>query len=256
MDLLLRLMAAEYRTEVGGKKVAYHNKPSDEAGYRAFRRVVLHLSTIQDRNGLYAEPLIFEERWTVAAGSVTPQALQSLHSDFSVAHEPRGGVYRISKRTIGRIMITNYDPEVLSNEERRRLHEEAQRNLDDEVIVDVRGGYVGGEIPLQGKFRLRSFSNVIGFLGRAMGEEAEYDVARDPRTPATSENPVSTLAIDELESAPRAERAVEYGGRHYAVRAESGYQWNKKAFMLLSQLYQMTVVKLPQGGAPSITIAK
>jgi hypothetical protein len=74
------------------------------------------------------------------------------------------------------------DPSVLSNDERMRLNDEAAENLDDEVMIDIRYGYVGGEYPLHGKFRLRSFSNVIGFLGQAMGEDPEYDVPRDPRT--------------------------------------------------------------------------
>jgi len=98
---------------------------------------------------------------------------------------------------------------------------------------------------------------VIGFLGRAMEEEPEYEVSGDPRTPATSENPVSTLAVVESNSPPpEADRVVEYGDRYYAVRPDTGYQWNRKAFLLLYQLFEMTVVKLPQGAAPAITIAK
>jgi hypothetical protein len=31
---------------------------------------------------------------------------------------------------------------------------------------------------------------------------------------------------------------------------------NRKAFLLLYQLFEMTVVKVPQGSAPTITIAK
>jgi hypothetical protein len=48
---------------------------------------------------------------------------------------------------------------------------------------------------------------------------------------------------------------VRYRGRYYALRPDTGYQWNKKAFVLLYQLFQMTVVK-PAAGGPSITIAK
>ena len=258
VDLVLRLMAGEYRTEeVKGEKVSYYNKPSDPRGYPSFRRIVLHLSTVQDRNALYAEPLIFEESWTEPAASLTPETLQALTKEFSVTYDPKANSYQITKRTIGRIIITNYDPAVLSNEERMRLNDEAERNLDDEVTVDIRRGHVGGEYPLHGKFRLRSFYNVISFLGRAMGEEPEYDVPRDPRTPPTSENPVFTLAMTESASSPPgADRAVKYDGLYYAVHPEAGYQWNRKAFLLLYQLFEMTVVKLPQGAGPTITIAK
>lgn len=256
VDLVLRLMAAEYRTDLNGSKVTYFNKPSDVDGYTTFRRVVLQLSTIQDRSALYAEPLIFEERWTMPADKVTPETLQSLGKEFKVTRDPKTGEYQIVKRTVGRIIVTNYDPEVLSNDERRRLQEEAQRNLDDELVVDIRAGYPGGEVPLHGKFRLRSFSNMIGFLGHAISDEPEYNVTPDSRTPRTSENPVFTLGMAEYDARPwDAERAVRYHGRYYALRPETGYQWNKKAFFLLYQLFQMTVVK-PASSGPSITIAK
>jgi hypothetical protein len=61
----------------------------------------------------------------------------------------------------------------------------------------------------------------------------------------------------EADSAPRgADRVVKYGGRYYALRPDKGYQWNKKAFHLLYQLFEMTVVKPAQGAAPVITISK
>jgi hypothetical protein len=256
VDLVLRLMAGEFRTELDGRRVAYANKPSNREGYTTFRRVVLQLSSIQDRGALYAEPLIFDESWTVAAESVTPEVLQSLEQQFQVGRDPSGGTYRVTKRTIGRIVITNYDPEVLTNDERRRLHSEAEHNLDDELVVDIRSGFPGGEFPLHGKFRLRSFANMIDFLGHALGEDPEYDVTPHSKTPPVRENPAFTLGLAESASAPwGADRAVRYRGRYYALRPDEGYQWNKKAFVLLYQLFQMTVVK-PAAGGPGITIAK
>jgi len=257
VDLVLRMMAGEYRTQTDGHWVSYYNKPSDRDGYTRFRQLVLQLSTIQDRNALYAEPLIFEESWTEPAAAMTPENLQSLQKELSVTYEPKEHSYRITKRTIGRIIITNYDPAVLTNEERMRLDDEAEQSLDDELLVDIRAGHVGGEFPIHGKFRLRSFYNVIAFLGHAMGEEPEYDVPKDPRTPSTSENPVFTMAMEESGSVPEgADRTIKYGGQYYAVRPETGYQWNRKAFLLLYQLFEMTVVKVPQGSVPAITIAK
>jgi hypothetical protein len=48
IDLLLRLMGKELRLKHSDGAVAYRNSPSDQVGYEMFRRVVLHLSTIQD----------------------------------------------------------------------------------------------------------------------------------------------------------------------------------------------------------------
>jgi hypothetical protein len=257
VDLLLRMMAGEFRTEEDGNKVSYYNKPADKIGYPMFRRIVLHLSTIQDRNSLFAEPLIFEQSWTVPAASLTPEALQSLVKEFSVSYEEATRSYRIAKRTIGRIIVTNYDPSVLANDERMRLNEECAEGLDDEMLIDIRPGHPGGEYPLHGRFRLRSFSNIIGFIGQAMGEDPEYDVPGDPRTPTTSENPVFTLGMVETDSSPRGRGpVVKYRGHYYTLRPNKGYQWNRKAFYLLYQLFEMTVVKSAQGAGPAITIGK
>ena len=59
IDLLLRLTVGELRMPGHGKEVAFLNNPNDMVGYPQFRRVVLYLSTIQDSNDLYIEPLIF-----------------------------------------------------------------------------------------------------------------------------------------------------------------------------------------------------
>ena len=61
IDLLLRLMAQELRITENGQEVAYRNTPTDRTGYEMFRRVVTHLSAIQDQNQLHAE----SDRWQV-----------------------------------------------------------------------------------------------------------------------------------------------------------------------------------------------
>jgi len=127
----------------------------------------------------------------------------------------------------------------------------------NELNVDIRPGHIGGEYPLQGQFRLRSFHNVLGFIGRGIADEPEFAVERDPRTPPVSENPVHAMAVLESDSAPdETDIEVKYHGRHYAVRPETGYQWDSEAFLLLHQMFQMTVSELPRVGVPSLTIAK
>ncbi|MBC7943760.1 MAG: hypothetical protein H7X91_00495, partial [Burkholderiales bacterium] len=73
VDSLLRLMGAEVRLkEDGSRNVTAHlNRPDDQAGYAVFRRVVAHLSAIQDRHALQVEPLHFQHTWTVPAEAVT-----------------------------------------------------------------------------------------------------------------------------------------------------------------------------------------
>ena len=257
VDALLRLLAGEVRMpDADNQEVVYYNRPSDRDGYPVFRRVMTHLSAIQDRHALYIEPLLLQQSWLLPASAVTVEGFQSLSRESSLTYEADKQMYQVSKRVPGRILITNYDPVLLTNEERLRLQDEAEAGPINEIVVDIRPGHPGGEYPLHGKVRLRSFYNVLTFIGRDMAEEPEYDVPPDPRTPRISENPVHTLEIRETESAPGgAEVSVALNGHYYVVGPDTGYQWNRKAFSLLYQLFQMTVAAVPQTG-PAITISK
>ena len=258
VDALLRLMGAEVRLEGDGpgNVTVSHNRPSDREGYPVYRRVMAQLSTIQDRQSLHVEPLHFHYTWTVPAGSVTPETFQSTYKDFSLTYDPEARVYRVSKRINGRVIITNYDPAVLSNEERFLLHEKAEEAPFNDILLDIRPGYTGGELPLRGRLRLRSFHEVLTFIARGMEEEPEYDVPPDPRTASITENPPRTLEIVEGRRPPAGTGlSVELNGYHYAVRPQTGYQWNRKVFSLLYQLFQMSVSTVVETG-PAITIAK
>ena len=262
VDSLLRLLGAELRLDAGfdGRGphgfVDYRNRPSDCDGYVMYRRVMSQLSTIQDRHALNVEPLYFQRQWTVSADSVTPESFGTIYKDYTLAFDPKGRVWQVSKRVVGRVMITNYDPAVLSDDERMRLHAEAEEAPVNEILIDVRPGFVGGEIPMHGRLQLRSFHEVLNFIGRGLGEEREFDVAPDPRTPPVTENPVSALAIVESSSAPAdADFVARWRGLDYAVAPDDGYAWNRKAFALLYQLFQMSMSTAPVAG-PAITIAK
>ncbi len=257
VDALLRLLAGELRlTLEGDQEVVFYNDPSDRDGYPVFRRVMAHLSSIQDRHALLIEPLQFHYSWTMPASAVTPEGFQSTYKDFSLAYDAEKQVYRVSKQVTGRIIITNYTLALLPMEERLHLQEEADAGPSNEILVDIRSGYPGGEYPLHGKLRLRSFYNVLTFIGHTIVEEPEYDVAPDLRTPPISENPVYALDILETDRVPSGvDLSVALNGHYYAVRPETGYQWNRKAFSLLYQLFQMTVSAVPQAG-PAITISK
>lgn len=258
IDLLLRLMAGEVRSiEHDGEEHSYDNRPSHGEGYRLFRRLVLHLSSIQDRNHLYVEPLIFERTWQLPAAAVTADGFQALEKEYSIAYEPKERIYHLRKQVTGRLVITNYDPDQLSNDERIRLNDEIEHNAPNEVAADIRPGYPGGEYPFKGKFRLRSFLNVLAFLGRSMVDEPEYVVQKDARTPKVRENPAFTMELQRsrlpiLDS----DISTHVDGYYYALRPDHGYPWNRAAFQLLTVLFQMTVVELPKFNTPAITISK
>lgn len=255
VDLLLRLLAGELRLSGGDQAGIHRNLPADAEGYRVFRQAVLHLSSIQDRHRLFVEPLLFERRWTLPADALPAEQLAALEKNYQVAFDPARKQLTMTKREVGRMVLTNYDPATLSNEERMRLQQEAEQGADNDVSVDIRPGFPGGEWPLHGVFRLRSFHNVLNFVGQTLGDMPEYPVARHPATPEVRENPVETLAVT-VGDEPGDDLSIQLGDNYYALRSETGYQWNREGFRLLCQIFQMTMTQFAQSGAPVITISK
>jgi len=258
IDLLLRLMAQELRVTENGQEVAYRNTPGDRTGYEKFRRVVTHLSAIQDENQLYAEPLVYDRTWTIPANSVTAEGFQALQKEYLVTYNKKDNSYTLRKQITGQILITNYDLHTLSPEERARLIEETEDGQLSDVSFDIRPEHVGGEYPIKGDFRLRSFYSILNFLGRSLEEDPEYHVEKDPRTPMVHENPVHTIGLLLSDGAPpEADLSIKSHGKYYAVNTTGPLaRWNREAFQMLYLLFQMTVSEVPRVGVPSITIAK
>ncbi len=260
VDLLLRMMAQEVRLLNSEHPSVYRNSPIDKEGYEMFRRVVLHLSAIQDHNKLFAEPLFLTHTWTIPASSIAAEGFQALQKEFVVRYNAKENTYTLSKKIPGPILITNYDPNALSDEEREKLNDMADDWNISDIAFDIRPDYYGGEWPMSGVFRLRSFHSILGFLGKALGEEPGYHVERDPRTPPIlgDENPDLTMGFLVSNTTPaETDFSIRWNGRYYAVNTKGPYaRWNRDAFQLLFLLFQMTVTDIPRVGVPSITIAK
>ncbi|MCH6590439.1 MAG: hypothetical protein IH806_08045, partial [Proteobacteria bacterium] len=104
-----------------------------------------------------------------------------------------------------------------------------------------------------GGVKLRSLNIVLSFVAAGIDKAREYDVAKDPRTGEVARNPRRTLAVEVTDDAPAAgvSHAV-YNGRYYAVGPTA---WDREAFTVLYQLFQMTVTDVSVTGVP-ITISK
>ena len=262
IDMLLRLMVQEARVQQpAGQTLVYHNNPADHNDYEIFRRLVLHLSAIQDRTQLHAEPLMTEKTWTIPASAVTAEGFQALEKEFTLTWNRADNTYALNKQVPGPILITNYDPATLSAGERKQLENLITANQSDsDIAFDIRAGHFGGEWPLTGTFRLRSFHSIISFISRSINESPEYHVDKDPRTPPVTdnENPVSVMAIKVSDTMlPELPASVHSHGKYYAVNSTGpAARWNRNAFQLLYLLFQMTITETPRTGVPSITIAK
>lgn len=260
IDLLLRLTAQEVHILGENSQTTYRNRPSDGPGYEMFRKVVLHLSAIQDRNQLYAEPLDLESHWTLPAASVSAEGFHLLTQEFGIEHDRQNELFVLHQKKHGPILITNYDPDTLSEKERAQLSAEAEKWTANDVAFDIRANGTGGEWPMRGIFRLRSFHAITSFLGRSLSDEPEYHVEKDRRTPPVlrDENPVHTMALRVTQTEPsQTDLSVRSHGSYYAVDTRGEHaRWNRDAFQMLYLLFQMTVTDLPRSSSPGITIAK
>ena len=159
------------------------------------------------------------------------EGFQALQKEYLVTYSQKDNSYTLRKQITGRILITNYDPDTLSPDERARLIDETEEGHLNDVSFDIRPGHVGGEYPLKGDFRLRSFNTILNFLGRSLGEDPEYNVDKDPRTPAVHENPVHTMELLLSDGAPSgADLSIQSHGKYYAVNTTGPLaRWNREA---------------------------
>ena len=96
------------------------------------------------------------------------------------------------------------------------------------------------EIEVHGRSRLGRFHKILTFVGRGIEEEPEFDVPLDQRSALDCRKPGAHPGDHRgAPVAPGADLSVAWHGHHYAVREQSGYRLNKKAFSLPDQLFQM-----------------
>lgn len=265
INMVLRLMARGMAIETEQGPQLLFNQPSQGDGYVEFRQRLLHLASLDEQRKLYIGPILFEESQAVRTNRPPnpDEVLAALEKGLRWEGDSEGKVHTVRRKAVGRLLIANYDPNRLPNDERRRLHEEAQRFPPDYIMVDIRPGFPGGAFPLRGSLLLRSMNAIISFVARSIEEEPETPVAPDPRTMMTGiRNPAKTLEIEESSSKPDGyEFSVQFDGRYYAIRKFPVSQgmvpsWNQEAFAVLSNLFQMTVTDLTRYPTPAIAIAK
>ena len=264
INMVLRLMARGIAIDGAQGPMVLFNSPSQGERYREFRRRLLHLAGLDTERKLFVGPILFEETHTVRTNRPPnpDEVIEALEKGFRWEGDAEGKVHTVRRKAVGRLLIANYDPARLSNDERRQLQEEAQRVPPDSVLVDVRPGFPGGDYALHGSILLRSMNAIIGFVARSIEEEPEIPVAPDPRTGTVVRNPARKLEIEESASKPDDyEFSVRFDDRHYSIRKYPVSQgmvpsWNQEAFAVLSNLFQMTVTDLTRYPTPAIAIAK
>jgi hypothetical protein len=257
IDMVMRLMAdgIEVQTPEGRFERFILNWPSHPREYEEFRRIALQLAWLNASRQLFVGRLSFLDTTVAALGGPPPadEIRNAVEKNYRWRRAAAPGIYDLEHRVAGRVAITNYDPRGLTDVERAELNAKAASNPGNFVLLDIRPGHPGGDWPLFGALKLRSFNQMLDFVAEGTGEVREYAVAKDPRTGNVGLNPPQTLAIDIGESAPPEDFPnAQYRGRYYSV---ANTPWDRKAFGLLYQLFQVTVTDVSQVGVP-ITISK
>lgn len=264
VNMLLRLMARGIAIDGQERPTIFFNTASQGDGYREFRRRLLHLAALDAERKLFIGPLLYDEAFSFRLNRApnAEEVVDALEKGYRWMGDGEEKGYTVQRKTVGRLLIANYDPNRLSNEERHRLQEEALRHPADHILVDIRPGHPGGEYSLHGTIMLRSMNAIISFVAKGIGEEPEFHVDLDPRTKTVVRNPARTLEIEESSSKPSEfEFSVEFDKRYYSIRKfplSEGMSpsWNQEAFAVLSNLFQMTVTDLTRFPTPAIAIAK
>jgi hypothetical protein len=257
IDMVMRLGAEgiEMQTREGTFTRFILNWPTHPAEYEEFRRIATHLAWLNTTRRLFVGRLFFLET-THARLSTPPTATEvqnAFEKDMRWRPAAGDGVYALERRAIGRVVITNYDPRTLSDAERQALNTRAGANPRNFVLIDIRLGHPGGDFPVFGALKLRSFNGILSFVAADHGASREYDVSPDPRTGESGPNPRRTLGIEVTERAPPDLFPYAAFGRLYYSVADT--PWDRQAFSLLYQLFQMTVTDVSGVGVP-ITISK
>lgn len=259
VDRLIRLMAEgiEVYGPAGELQRFIVNSPERPQEYTEFRRIALHLRWLAENRQLFIRPLIFEDvLFKDIPDRPTAEDLAKGLNEGVTWRQKSNGRFQASKLTEGRVVITNYDLLRFSDEERWALNERIKRSPANLVYLEIASSYPGGDFPLKGAIKLRSFIGIIRFIAEGMGEFPEFDVQPDPRTGTSEvaiENRPKTLEIAVTGSVPPAHvPSVRYRGQYYSV---ADTRWDRRNFRILSLLNQTTVGDVKGIGIP-VTISK
>jgi hypothetical protein len=257
MGMALAMVASSLQVEQGGRSRVYMNDPARPEEYEEFRRRVLHLAALNDAHQLHIDPVMSEEVWVgdLPTGVAPADILAAMDKGYIWSRTGDGQRYRLSRL---RVLISNYRPFEVPEKALRELSERLKEWPPNDILVDVRPEYPGGESPLTGQITLRSFNAVLEFLARAGQEYPEPGVQRqEPDVQAVRRH---ILMIDESDRPlDNAAVSVRYGDRYYSIRRPAAGDvdaiWNIKVFGMLYQLFQMMVQPVVTP-VPGITIAK
>ncbi|MFQ5895636.1 MAG: hypothetical protein ACE5JJ_07460, partial [Nitrospinota bacterium] len=167
LDMVMRLMASgiEIKRRDGTFQRFILNSPTRPKEYEEFRRRALHLAWLNSDpvRKLFVGTLSFEEsvRARLPAPPSAGDLIDAQEKGYRWRRVDEDGTYELTKSTIGRVLVSNYDPRALSNAERETLNALASSSPKNFVLVDIRPDQPGGDYPLFGAIKLRSLNTIL-----------------------------------------------------------------------------------------------
>ena len=256
INQVMRLMAGgiEIQTESGAFERFIENDPRRPSEYEEFRRIALHLQSLNDDRKLFVRSLVFDE--VLVADMKGPLRAEDINNGFDKGlrwRQKPNGNFELTRSVAGRVVVTNYDPMAMSSAERFALNERIRNNPAGFVYLDIRPGGPGGELPVTGAIKLRSMLQILTFLARGIRDAAEFDVAPHPRSGEVQPGPRTTMAIAvTTHEPPSGPPSISYRDEYYTL---ADTPWDRTTFQMLNVLFQTTVGEVKDVGVP-ITISK
>ena len=95
---------------------------------------------------------------------------------------PRGdGNYELTRLKGGRVVVANFDPMALTDQQRFELDEKIKKNPSGFVYVDIQPDAPGGNFPIQGAIKLRSMFQILNFIAKGIYKSlGAFDLADYP----------------------------------------------------------------------------
>ena len=256
INRVMRLMASGIEVQKPeGQFVRFiENDPRRPREYEEFRRIAAHLQWLNNSRQLFVQSLVFEEILIEDFKGI-PDA-GDINDGFTMGlrwRQKPDGNYELTRLKAGRVVVTNFDPRALTDQQRFELDERIKRNPSGFVYLEIRPDGPGGDFPIQGAIKLRSIFQTLVHVARGIERAKEFDVTPDPRTRGVVEDPAATLKLNVTDSAPEKDLpSIRHKGRYYTV---NDTVWDRSAFILLNLLFQTVVGDIEGVGIP-ITISK
>jgi len=256
IDQAMRLMSAgiEVQTPDGRFVRFIENDPRRPKEYEDFRRIAAHLQWLNDNRQLFVRPLVFDET-LIADFKNTPSA-GDINSGFNMGlrwRQKPNGNYELTRLKGGRVVVVNFDPMALTDQQRFELDEKIQKNPSGFVYLDIQPNEPGGNLPIQGAMKLRSMFQILNFIGTGIRTAPEFEVSPNAAIEGTESGATATLKINITDSPPDVRLpTVYFDGHYYSV---NDTEWDRTTFLILSILFQTTIGRIENVGIP-ITISK